>query len=104
LVADVGLITGGDETRQVVVATGWRKEIRPPSAFALITLFLVALGTAGTAKAEEPTGRAWSPRAYPTVRWFTGSACLALNTDGFGQATARLSTFSPNFSKAFHQT
>ena len=71
LVADVGLRRRGDETRQVVAATGWRKKIPPPSAFVLIMLILVAPGSVAAAQAEEPAGRVWSSRLIPTIRWFS---------------------------------
>ncbi len=71
MVIDVGLTRGRDETWKVVATTARQQKIPPLSVLALIVLILVAPATVGTAKADEPTGRAWSPRAYPTVRWFT---------------------------------
>jgi hypothetical protein len=70
LVVDVGLARWRDETRKAAT-TGRQRKTPPLSLLALLMLLLVGLGGLGTAKAEEPAGRVWSSRSYPTVRWFT---------------------------------
>jgi hypothetical protein len=72
MVAEAGLAGQRHEARKVVATSGWRKEIPPPWVLALIaTLILVALGTAGTAEAQEPTGQFTWPPSEPKLLWFS---------------------------------
>jgi hypothetical protein len=71
MVAEAGPAGARDAARKVVATSGWRKEIPPPWVLALIMLILVAPGSAGTAKAQEPTGQFTWPPSEPRLLWFS---------------------------------